>query len=61
VFVTGGAGTICSMQTQSAGPPWCKRLALLPQCREIEAAARDIALVRPGAKVIGIEHVMFAR
>lgn len=54
VFVTGGAGTICSMQTRALVRLGANACILGRSVDKTEAAARDIASVRPGAKVIGI-------
>uniref|UniRef100_A0A8H7N9K5 2,4-dienoyl-CoA reductase [(3E)-enoyl-CoA-producing] n=1 Tax=Bionectria ochroleuca TaxID=29856 RepID=A0A8H7N9K5_BIOOC len=54
VFVTGGAGTICSMQTRALVRLGANACILGRNVEKTEAAAKDIALVRPGAKVIGI-------
>lgn len=54
VFVTGGAGTICSMQTRALVRLGADACIVGRNVDKTEAAARDIATVRPGAKVIGI-------
>ncbi|KOS19376.1 Peroxisomal 2 [Escovopsis weberi] len=54
VFVTGGAGTICSMQTRALVRLGANACILGRSVEKTEQAARDIATVRPGAKVIGI-------
>ncbi|KAM4055053.1 enoyl-(Acyl carrier protein) reductase [Hirsutella rhossiliensis] len=54
VFVTGGAGTICSMQTRALvrlGANAC--IVGRSEDKTVEAA-KDIATARPGARVIGI-------
>ena len=53
-FVTGGAGTICSMQTRALVCLGANACIIGRNVDKTEAAARDIATVRPGAKVIGI-------
>lgn len=54
VFVTGGAGTICSMQTRALVRLGANACIIGRNVEKTEAAAKDIAQVRPGAKVIGI-------
>ncbi|KAK5990547.1 Peroxisomal 2,4-dienoyl-CoA reductase SPS19 [Cladobotryum mycophilum] len=54
VFVTGGAGTICSMQTRALVRLGANACILGRSVGKTEDVARDIATVRPGAKVIGI-------
>lgn len=54
VFVTGGAGSICSMQTRALVRLGANACIIGRSVDKTEAAAKDIALVRPGAKVIGI-------
>lgn len=54
VFVTGGAGTICSMQTRALVRLGANACIIGRNVEKTEAAAKDIAAVRPGAKVIGI-------
>ncbi|UNI14696.1 2,4-dienoyl-CoA reductase ((2E)-enoyl-CoA-producing) [Purpureocillium takamizusanense] len=54
VFVTGGAGTICSMQTRALVRLGANACIIGRSEGKTEEAARDIAKVRPGAKVIGI-------
>lgn len=54
VFVTGGAGTICSMQTRALvrlGADAC--IVGRSEDKTVDAA-KDIAAARPGARVIGI-------
>lgn len=53
-FVTGGAGTICSMQTRALVRLGANACIIGRDAEKTEAAAKDIATVRPGAKVIGI-------
>lgn len=54
VFVTGGAGTICSMQTRALVRLGANAFILGRNVEKTEAAAKDIATARPGAKVIGL-------
>ncbi|KAK0765698.1 hypothetical protein N5P37_001636 [Trichoderma harzianum] len=54
IFVTGGAGTICSMQTRAMVRLGANACILGRNASKTEAAAKDIATARPGAKVIGI-------
>ncbi|KAH6606422.1 hypothetical protein Trco_005575 [Trichoderma cornu-damae] len=54
IFVTGGAGTICSMQTRAMVRLGANACILGRNAGKTEAAAKDIATARPGAKVIGI-------
>ncbi|KAM0483056.1 hypothetical protein ACHAPX_002501 [Trichoderma viride] len=54
VFVTGGAGTICSMQTRALVRLGANAFILGRNVQKTEAAAKDIATARPGAKVIGL-------
>ncbi|KAF4978078.1 hypothetical protein FZEAL_5468 [Fusarium zealandicum] len=54
VFVTGGAGSICSMQTRAMVRLGANACIIGRSVEKTEAAAKDIATVRPGAKVIGI-------
>ena len=54
VFVTGGAGSICSMQTRALVRLGANACIIGRSVEKTEAAAQDIATVRPGAKVIGI-------
>lgn len=54
VFVTGGAGTICSMQTRALVRLGANACIIGRSEGKTEEAAKDIATVRPGAKVIGI-------
>ncbi|KAG5927280.1 hypothetical protein E4U42_002396 [Claviceps africana] len=54
VFVTGGAGTICSMQTRALVRLGANACIIGRNVEKTESAARDIATARPGAKVIGI-------
>jgi peroxisomal 2,4-dienoyl-CoA reductase len=52
--VTGGAGSICSMQTRALVRLGANACIIGRNVEKTEAAARDIETVRPGAKVIGI-------
>ncbi|CAM1506710.1 Fc.00g063510.m01.CDS01 [Cosmosporella sp. VM-42] len=54
VFVTGGAGNICSMQTRAMVRLGANACIIGRSVEKTEGAAKDIATVRPGAKVIGI-------
>ncbi|GJN68517.1 hypothetical protein PLICBS_002560 [Purpureocillium lilacinum] len=54
VFVTGGAGTICSMQTRALVRLGANACIIGRSEGKTEEAAKEIAKVRPGAKVIGI-------
>ncbi|KAF7546062.1 hypothetical protein G7046_g9420 [Stylonectria norvegica] len=54
VFVTGGAGNICSMQTRALVRLGANACIIGRNVEKTEAAAKDIATARPGAKVIGI-------
>jgi peroxisomal 2,4-dienoyl-CoA reductase len=53
-FVTGGNGTICSMQTRALVRLGANACIIGRNVEKTEKAAKDIASVRPGAKVIGI-------
>jgi len=54
VFVTGGAGTICSQQTRALVRLGANACILGRSVEKTEAAAKDIATARSGAKVLGI-------
>ncbi|KAI1640329.1 hypothetical protein F4809DRAFT_481696 [Biscogniauxia mediterranea] len=54
VFVTGGAGTICSAQTRALVYLGANACIIGRNVQKTEAAAADIATARKGAKVIGI-------
>lgn len=54
VFVTGGAGTICSMQTRALVRLGANACIIGRSVEKTEAVAKDIATVRSGAKVLGI-------
>lgn len=53
-FVTGGNGTICSMQTRALVRLGANACIVGRNVEKTDKAAKDIASVRPGAKVIGI-------
>lgn len=57
VFVTGGAGTICKVQTKALVYLGANACILGRNVEKTEAGAREIAAVRNGAKVIGIGGV----
>lgn len=57
VFCTGGAGTICSAQVRALVHLGANACIIGRNVEKTERAARDIATVRPGAKVIGIGAV----
>lgn len=54
VFVTGGAGTICKVQTKALVYLGANACIIGRNVEKTEAGAREIAAVRKGAKVIGI-------
>ncbi|KAI8966040.1 NAD(P)-binding protein [Daldinia sp. FL1419] len=54
VFVTGGAGTICSAQTRALVHLGANACIIGRNQQKTEAAANDIATARKGARVIGI-------
>lgn len=54
VFVTGGAGTICSAQTRALVHLGANACIIGRNQEKTEAAAKDIATARSGAKIIGI-------
>ncbi|KAK6078096.1 sporulation protein SPS19 (short-chain dehydrogenase) [Seiridium cupressi] len=54
VFVTGGAGTICSAQTRALVYLGANACIIGRNVEKTETVAKDIATARPGAKVIGI-------
>ncbi|KAH7023142.1 hypothetical protein EDB80DRAFT_745264 [Ilyonectria destructans] len=54
VFVTGGAGAICSMQTRALVRLGANACIIGRSVEKTEAVAKDIATVRAGAKVLGI-------
>ncbi|KAI1872847.1 uncharacterized protein JN550_003721 [Neoarthrinium moseri] len=53
-FVTGGAGSICSAQTRALVHLGANACIIGRNVEKTEAAAKDIATAREGAKVIGI-------
>lgn len=57
LFITGGAGSICSAQTRALVHLGANACIIGRSVEKTEAAAKQIALVRPGAKVIGIGGV----
>ncbi|KUI68339.1 Peroxisomal 2,4-dienoyl-CoA reductase SPS19 [Cytospora mali] len=57
VFVTGGAGTICKVQTKALVHLGANACILGRNVEKTEAGAKEIAAVRKGAKVIGIGGV----
>lgn len=54
VFVTGGAGTICRVQTEALVLLGANAVILGRNPAKTEKAAKEIATLRPGAKVLGI-------
>ncbi|RCI15344.1 hypothetical protein L249_6739 [Ophiocordyceps polyrhachis-furcata BCC 54312] len=54
VFVTGGAGTICSMQTRALVRLGADACIIGRDEQKTKAAAQDITTVRRGARVVGI-------
>ncbi|EDK46062.1 sporulation protein SPS19 [Lodderomyces elongisporus NRRL YB-4239] len=57
VFVTGGAGTICRVQTEALVLLGANAAIIGRNVEKTEAAAKEIAQIRPGAKVIGLGNV----
>ncbi|KAJ0115499.1 hypothetical protein J7T55_012779 [Diaporthe amygdali] len=57
VFVTGGAGTICKVQTKALVYLGANACILGRNVEKTEAGAKEIAAVRKGARVIGIGGV----
>ena len=57
VFCTGGAGSICSTQVRALVYLGANACIVGRNVEKTEAVARDIAGVRPGAKVLGIGGV----
>ncbi|KAJ5089200.1 Peroxisomal 2-4-dienoyl-CoA reductase [Penicillium argentinense] len=57
VFCTGGAGTICSAQVRAMIHLGANACIIGRNVEKTESAARDMATLRPGAKVIGIGAV----
>lgn len=54
VFVTGGAGTICKVQTEAMVLLGADAAIIGRNKTKTESAAKEIAKLRPGAKVLGI-------
>ncbi|TKA25093.1 hypothetical protein B0A50_06158 [Salinomyces thailandicus] len=57
LFCTGGAGTICSMQVRAFVALGGNACIIGRNPQKTEEGAKNIAAVRPGAKVIGIGNV----
>ncbi|PSS05217.1 hypothetical protein BD289DRAFT_419769 [Coniella lustricola] len=57
VFVTGGAGTICSVQTKALVYLGANACIIGRNVEKTESMAKEIAAVRPGSKVLGIGAV----
>ena len=57
LFCTGGAGTICSMQVRAFVALGGNACIIGRNPEKTEKGAKDIATVRPGAKVIGLGNV----
>lgn len=57
VFVTGGAGTICSVQTKALVCLGANACIIGRNVEKTERMAKEIAAVRKGAKVLGIGAV----
>ncbi|SGZ46220.1 CIC11C00000001162 [Sungouiella intermedia] len=57
VFVTGGAGTICRVQTEAMVLLGANAAILGRNPEKTTKAAKEIELLRPGAKVIGLGSV----
>lgn len=56
-FVTGGAGTICRVQTEALVLLGADAVILGRNVAKTEKAAKEIAALRPGAKVLGLGNV----
>lgn len=54
MFVTGGNGSICSMQTRALVRLGANACIVGRNVQKTDEVAKDIATVRQGAKVIGI-------
>ncbi|EMG46649.1 Peroxisomal 2,4-dienoyl-coA reductase, putative [Candida maltosa Xu316] len=54
VFITGGAGSICRVQAEALVLLGANAAIIGRNVEKTEAAAKEIATLRPGAKVIGI-------
>lgn len=57
VFVTGGAGTICRVQTEAMVLLGADAVILGRNVAKTEKAASEIEALRPGAKVLGLGNV----
>lgn len=57
VFCTGGAGTICSAQVRALVHLGANACIIGRNVEKTERAAKEMASLRPGAKVIGIGAV----
>ncbi|KAJ5191796.1 Peroxisomal 2-4-dienoyl-CoA reductase [Penicillium cinerascens] len=57
VFCTGGAGTICSAQVRALVHLGANACIIGRNVEKTESAAKEMAAIRPGAKVIGIGAV----
>jgi len=57
VFCTGGAGTICSGQVRALVALGANACIVGRNVEKTESCARDMATLRPGAKVLGIGAV----
>lgn len=57
VFVTGGAGTICRVQTEALVLLGANAVILGRNVEKTEAAAKEIAQLRQGARVLGLGGV----
>lgn len=57
VFVTGGAGSICSVQTKALVYLGANACIIGRNVEKTERVAKEIASVRKGAKVLGIGAV----
>lgn len=57
VFVTGGAGTICRVQVEAMVLLGANAVILGRNVEKTEKAAREIAELRPGSKVLGLGNV----
>lgn len=57
IFVTGGAGTICRVQTEAMVLLGADAVILGRNVAKTEKAAEEIAQLRPGAKVLGLGNV----
>ncbi|CAI5759559.1 unnamed protein product [Candida verbasci] len=56
-FVTGGAGTICRVQTEALVLLGANAVILGRNVEKTEKAAKEIESLRPGAKVLGLGNV----